>query len=84
MNLKPIKDHLIVKPASKERETESGLILPDSKEKPGIGEVVAIGNEVSDIEVNNTVFFKKYSPEVVEVEGEEYLILKEADIIALM
>lgn len=96
MQLKPLGDHVIVKPATKEEVTKSGIVLPDTanKEKPEQGEVVAVGPGRWDddgekripmsVNVGDKVVFKKYSPDEVEVGDEEYLVLSESDIMAVI
>jgi len=92
--MKPLGDRVIVKPAAAEEKTKGGIILPDTaKEKPVIGEVVAIGpGKVTDdgkkvlpeVKVGDKVLYGKYSGTEVTVEGEEYLIMREADIFAIV
>ncbi len=95
MKLKPLFNNVIVKPAPKEEVTKSGIVLPDTmdKEKPEQGEVVAVGEgKLLDngqlgkmvVKVGDKVMFKKYSPDEVKVDGEEYLVLSESDIIAIL
>jgi len=95
MNLKPLGDHLIVKPIEVETTTKSGIVLPDTvdKEKPEQGEVVAVGpgrtldngNKLPiSVKPGQKVLFKKYSPDEIKVEGEEYLVLSESDVIAVV
>ncbi len=92
--MKPLADRVIIKPAAAEERTKGGIILPDTaKEKPVIGEVVAVGpGKVSDdgkkipceVKVGDKVLYGKYSGTEVTVEGEEYLIMREADIFAVV
>lgn len=95
MNLRPLGDRVIVRASSKEEKTASGIILPDTvdKERPEQGEVVAIGpgrlmengsRAAMDISVGDTVVFKKYSPDEVKVGDDEYLVLSESDIMAVI
>lgn len=94
MNLKPLADRVVIKPAAAEEKTKGGIILPDTaKEKPVIGEVVAVGpGKVSDdgkkigmeLKVGDKVLYGKYSGTEVTVEGVEYLIMREADIFAIV
>ncbi len=94
MNMKPLADRVIVKPTPAEDKTKGGLIVPDTaKEKPVIGEVIAIGpGKVTDdgkkiapeIKVGDKILYGKYSGTEVTVEGEEYLIMREADIFAIV
>jgi len=95
MNIKPLNDKVIVKPITKEEQTASGIILPDTvnKEKPEQGEVIAVGpgkfldngsRAEMSVQVGNKVLFKKYSPDEIKVEGEEVLVLEEGDILAVI
>jgi len=95
MNLKPLNDNVIIKPIVEDEVTKSGIVLPDTvdKEKPEKGEVIAIGNgKLLDngqrapisITVGQKVMFKKYSPDEIKVDGEDYLVISESDIIAII
>ncbi len=94
MKMKPLADRVIIKPAPAEEKSKGGIILPDTaKEKPVIGEVVAVGpGKISDegkkippeVKVGDKVLYGKYSGTEVTVEGEEYLIMREADIFAIV
>ena len=89
MNIKPLADRVLVKPAPAEEKTVSGTIIPDSaKEKPLKGEVLAVGNGTKDEEmvvaVGNTVLYGKYAGTELEWEGEKYLIMKQSDIFAII
>jgi chaperonin GroES len=94
MKLKPLADRVVIKPAPAEEKSKGGIILPDTaKEKPVIGEVVAVGpGKVTDdgkkvspeVKVGDKVLYGKYSGTEVTVEGEEYLIMREADIFAIV
>jgi chaperonin GroES len=94
MKMKPLADRVVIKPAPAEEKTKGGIILPDTaKEKPVIGEIVAAGpGKVSDdgkkipmeVKVGDKVLYGKYSGTEVTVEGEEYLIMREADIFAIV
>jgi chaperonin GroES len=95
MKLKPLSNNVIVKPLKKEEMTKSGIVLPDTvdKEKPEKGEVMAIGQgRLMDngqiakmtVKVGDQVLFKKYAPDEVKVDDEEYLVLSESDIIAII
>lgn len=93
--VKPLHDHVIVKPIEKNEATVAGIILPDTvdKEKPEKGEVIAVGpgrllesggRAPMGVQVGNKVLFKKYSPDEITVDGHEYLVLRESDIIAII
>jgi chaperonin GroES len=94
MKMKPLADRVVIKPSPAEEKTKGGIILPDTaKEKPVVGEVVAVGpGKVADdgkkipmeIKVGDKVLYGKYSGTEVTVDGEEYLIMREADIFAIM
>jgi chaperonin GroES len=95
MNLKPLHSNVIVKPLSKETMTKSGIFIPDtiSKEKPEQGEVVAVGTgRILDngqiapmsVKVGDKVMFRKYSPDEIKVGEEEYLVIKEQDIMLII
>ena len=95
MNIKPLHDNVIVKPITEDEVTKSGIVLPDTinKEKPEKGEVVAVGEgKIMDngqrapmsVKVGDKVMFKKYSPDEVKVDDEEYLVISERDIIAIL
>lgn len=93
MKLKPLYNRVIVKPIRE--EVKGGIILPETadKEKPEKGEVIAVGpgklNEsgqriAMDVKVGDEVVFKKYSPDEIKVDKEEYLILEDTDIMAII
>ena len=94
INLKPLADRVIVKPSEAEEKTKGGIILPDTaKEKPIEGTVIAIGpGKTADdgklvkpeVKVGDKVLYGKYSGTEVTVEGEEYLIMRESDIFAII
>ncbi len=94
MNLKPLSDRVVVKVLEAEEKTASGIVLPDkAKEKPQEGEVKAVGTgKVLDngtklemeVKVGDKVLFSRYAGTEVKVDGEEYLILRQDDILALM
>lgn len=90
--IKPLADRVVVKVIEQEEKTSGGIFLPDTaKEKPQIGEVVAVGpGKVEDgqrvpmeVKVGDHVIFAKYSGTEVKIDGVEYLILRESDILAI-
>lgn len=93
MNLTPLHDRVIVKPAAAEEMTKGGIIIPDTvKEKPVRGEIVAVGTgKIADdgkttplvVKVGDSVLYGKYSGTEVVVEGEDLLIMRESDIFAI-
>ncbi len=95
MQLKPLSNNLILEAVEEEKTTKSGIVLPETaeKEKPTMAKVVAVGegkvNEKGErvpmsVKVGDTVLFKKYGPDEVELEGKKYLIAEEADILAII
>jgi chaperonin GroES len=85
MKLKPLKDRVLVKYAEEEERTKGGIYVPDTaKEKPQKGEVVAVGSEVKEVKKGNTVLFDKYSGSKVQVDDQDYLVIKEEDILAIV
>ncbi|MEN9558011.1 MAG: hypothetical protein RL141_380 [Candidatus Parcubacteria bacterium] len=93
--LRPLGDRIIVKPVAREEMTKAGIILPDTadKERPEQGEVISVGpGRVLDngnvapmnVKVGDKIVFKKYSPDEVKIEGEEYLVLAESDVMAVV
>lgn len=89
VKIKPLADRVLVQPAEAEVKTASGLYIPDSaKEKPQKGTVIAVGNGKKDepmtVKVGDTVLYGKYSGTELSVEGSEYLIMREADIFAIL
>ncbi len=90
INVRPLRDRLIVRRIEEEEKTKGGIIIPDSaKEKPQEGEVVAVGSgRISedgkvtplDLKAGDRVLFSKYGGTEIKIEGEEYLILREEDI----
>ncbi|MCD8264870.1 MAG: co-chaperone GroES [Tannerellaceae bacterium] len=89
MNIKPLADRVLIKPAAAEEKTLGGIIIPDSaKEKPLKGEVVAVGSGTKDEEMivknGDTVLYGKYAGTEIELEGESYLIMRQSDILAII
>ena len=94
MKIRPLHDRVIIKRIEEEEKTKGGIIIPDSaKEKPSEGKVVAVGNgkildngEVKALEVKkgDKVLFGKYAGTEIKIEGEEHLIMREDDIIAIV
>ena len=85
MQLTPLADRLVLKRVETTQKTKSGIVLPDTaKEKPEEGEVVAAGKEVKEVKEGDKVLFSKYAPTEVKVEGVEYLIVKEEDVLAII
>ncbi|MEE2862648.1 MAG: co-chaperone GroES [Gemmatimonadota bacterium] len=94
MNVQPLADRVVVKPLEEAEQMRGGLYIPDTaKEKPSQGEVVAVGpGKLSDegtrlemdVSVGNKVLYGKYSGTDVTLDGQEYLILRESDILAIV
>ncbi len=87
--MKPINDRVIVKPAKAETKTKGGIIIPDTaKEKPQRGKVVAVGPGKDGIKMTvkkgNTVLYGKYAGQELHYEGEDYLIMREDDILCIL
>jgi chaperonin GroES len=93
MNLRPLHDRVIVKRMEEERTTAGGIVIPDSAtEKPARGEIVAVGGGKKtddgkliplDVKVGDKVLFGKYAGSEVKVDGEEMLVMREEDIVAV-
>jgi len=87
--MKPINDRVVVKPAAAEEKTKGGIIIPDTaKEKPQRGEIVAVGpgkdgNKMT-VKKGDTVLYGKYSGQELNYEGEDYLIMREDDILVVL
>ena len=85
MNFKPLGDRLLIQRVEEANTTASGIIIPDNaKEKPSKGKVIAVGGEVEDINVDDTVVFGKYSGNEIILDGEEYLIMESSDIFGIL
>ena len=84
MKLQPLADRLVAKPLEAQDKTSSGFYVPDSaKEKPQMGEVVAVGKEVKEVKVGDHIVYSQYKPDQVKVDGDELMILKEEDVLAI-
>lgn len=95
MKLKPLHDNVIVKPLNVSDKTKAGIYLPETadKEKPERGEVIAVGpgklmengqRAPISVKIGNQVMFKKYSPDEIKIDGKEYLLIGEGDILAVL
>ena len=85
MNFKPLGDRLLVERIEEMSTTASGIIIPDNaKDKPSQGKVVAIGSEVEEISVGDTIVFGKYAGTEVKIEDEEFLIMREDDVLGVI
>lgn len=92
--LKPLHDRVIVKRVEEDEKTAGGLIIPDTaKEKPSRGKIIAVGpgargedgkRQILDVQEGDTVLFGKWSGTEVKIDGEELIIMKESDILAII
>ena len=89
LNIKPLADRVLVEPLEAETKTASGIIIPDTaKEKPQKGNVVAVGSGTKDnpitVKVGQIVLYGKYSGTELKLDGNDYLIMRESDILAIV
>ncbi len=94
MSIRPLHDRVVIKRMEEERESAGGIIIPDTAtEKPSRGEVIAVGNGAIndkgdvrplDVKVGDTVLFGKYSGTEIKMDGEELLVMREDDIMAII
>ena len=89
VNIKPLADRVLVKPSEAEEKTKSGIIIPDTaKEKPQRGSVIAVGSGKKDepmtVKEGDNVLYGKYAGTEITVDGEDYLIMRESDIFAII
>ena len=89
MNIKPLSDRVLVEPAAAETKTAGGIYIPDTaKEKPQKGNIVAVGPGTKEtpvtVKVGNTVLYGKYSGTELKLDGKDYLIMRESDILAII
>jgi chaperonin GroES len=94
MKLRPLHDRILVQRVEEEAKTKGGIIIPDSaKEKPAEGKVIAVGNGKLDdagkripleVKVGNKILFGKYSGSEVKIDGDEYLIMREDDVLGVI
>ncbi|OGZ26944.1 MAG: co-chaperone GroES [Candidatus Nealsonbacteria bacterium RIFOXYB1_FULL_40_15] len=95
MNIKPLSDHVLIEPIKGEEKTKSGILLPETaeKERPEQGRVIAAGEGKKnssgksfpmEVKKGDKVLFSKYGPTEIKVEGKDYLIAKQEDILAII
>lgn len=85
MKLQPLADRVVAKSIEAVNKTASGIFIPDSaKEKPQMAEVIAVGKEVKEVKAGDKILYAKYGPTEVKVEGQELLLLKEEDVLAVV
>ncbi len=87
--MKPIGDRVVIKPAPAEEKTKGGIIIPDTaKEKPQRGEVVAVGpgkdGNLMTVQVGDIVLYGKYAGQEINYNGEDYMIMREDDILVII
>ena len=94
-NIEPLGDRVLVKPIQEEQKTKSGIIIPETvgEEKPDQGEIIAVGegkrSDSGDIiplsvKVGDKIIFSKYSPDEIKIDDEEYFIISESNILAII
>jgi len=94
MKVQPLGSRVFIEPVSQEKQTKSGIVLPEaaSGERPMMGKIIATGpGKIVDgkrvamtVKIGDTVLFKKYGPDEVEIEGKKYLVGDEDDILAII
>jgi len=89
LNIRPLGDRVVVEPAVADEKTASGIIIPDTaKEKPNQGTVVAVSDGDKDnqltVKTGDTILYGKYAGTEIEIEGSNYLIMSESDILAVI
>jgi chaperonin GroES len=95
MEFKPLSNHVFLEPMEEEKTTKSGIVIPDTaeKEKPMKGRVLAVGPgkvrengvvQPMSVKIGDTVLFKKYGPDEIEMDGKKYLVGDEDDILAII
>ncbi|NOY46958.1 Heat shock protein 60 family co-chaperone GroES [hydrothermal vent metagenome] len=89
LNIKPLADRVLIEPLEAETTTASGIIIPDNaKEKPQKGKVVAVGKGTKDepttVKKGETVLYGKYAGTELKLDGKDYLIMRESDILAIV
>ena len=94
MNVRPLHDRIIVERIEEEEQSSGGIIIPDTaKEKPQEGEVIAVGNGkvldngtkiAMEVKVGDKILFGKYSGQEIKIDGEEYLIMREDEVLAVL
>lgn len=83
VKLQPLADYVVAVGEEPEQKTASGLYLPDNaQEKPKVAKVLAVGKDVKQLKVNDKIIYKSYSTTDVKVDGDEYILVKEEDVLA--
>ncbi|MDO4742280.1 MAG: co-chaperone GroES [Candidatus Saccharibacteria bacterium] len=83
MALKPLKDRIVAKVEKPLEKTESGILLGDAKEKPVYAVVESVGPQVTEVKKGDRIVYKEYSTTEIKIEDDEFIILKEEDVLAL-
>lgn len=82
-NITPLADRLVAEPIEQESKTASGIYLPENaKEKPVTARVLAVGKDVKNVKVKDKILYKEFSTTEVKIDGKEYILLKEEDVLA--
>ncbi len=89
VKIKPLADRVVIEPKEAEEKTASGLIIPDSaKEKPQKGKIVAAGpgtkDEKMEVKIGDIVLYGKYAGTEISIDGKDYLIMRQSDILAIV
>ena len=89
LNIRPLADRVVIQPAEAEEKTASGLYIPDTaKEKPMRGSVLGVGpgkkDEPTTVKVGETVLYGKYAGTEIQIDGKDYIIMRENDILAIV
>ncbi len=93
-SIKPLFDYVLIKPLESENVTKAGIVLPDTaKEKPQVGQIIAVGNGAVDdkgkkvpmqVKKGQKVIYKKWGGDEIKVEGEEWMLIRQTDIMAVV
>lgn len=89
VTIKPLADRVLVEPLAAEQKTASGIIIPDTaKEKPQRGKVIAVGkgtkDEVMELKIGDEVLYGKYAGTEISIEGNDYLMMRQSDVLAVI
>lgn len=95
MKVRPLSDNVVVKPTKEDEVTKSGIVLPETinKERPEQGEIIAVGEgklldngqrAPMSVKIGDKIMFKKYSPDEIKIDDQEYLIVNQKDILAII
>ncbi len=84
MTLKPLKDRVVAKIEKPIEKTKSGILLGEAKEKPAYAVVESVGPEVKSVKSGDKIVFKEYSTTEIKIDEEDYIILKEEDVLATL